>query len=179
MRNIKRLIGIAAVLVFALMAMSATVALAAPLAQTDDPEQVDPETGTEEGETEELVGPCGVSREIVDQVIDREALEAVMADALGMTVDELQAAKDSGQRLDEIAEAQDADLEAVRTAVEEAKADMIQQAIDDELITAEQGECILSHNGRCNGGGGRGFRGGPRNGNGETAPAPENTALNA
>lgn len=173
MRNTKRIMGITVVLVLAMMALGATVAFAAPLAQTDEPEQVDPETA----ETEERVGRCGVSREVMEQVIDREAIEAVVADALGMTVDELQAAKESGQRLSEIADEQGVDLEDVRTAVEEAKAEMVQQALDDNLITDEQAECILSHSGPCNGGRGRGFRGG--NGNGGAAPATENTALNA
>ncbi len=174
MRNITRLIGIAAVLVFAMMALGATVVLAAPLAQTDDPEQVDPEAGAEE----ERVGPCGVSREVMEQIFDREALQAVVAEVLGMTVEELQAAKDSGQRLPEMAAEQGVDPEDVRAAVEEAKADMVQQALDDELITEEQAECILSHDGRCHGKRGRGgFRGGI--GNGEAAPAPENTGLNA
>lgn len=176
MRNIKRIIGITAVLVLAMMALGATVAFAAPLAQTDDPEQVDPGTA----ETEERVGRCGVSREVMEEIIDRDAIDAVVADALGMTVEELQSAKDSGQRLSEIADEQGVDLEDVKTAVEEAKAEMVQQALDDGLITDEQAECILSHDGLCNGGGrghGRGFRDG--NGNGEAAPAPQNTGLSA
>jgi hypothetical protein len=178
MRNMKRFIGITALLVFAFMALGATVALAAPLAQTEDPEQVDPEAETPESETDGQVGPCGVSTEILEQVIDRETLQAVTADALGLTVEELQAAKESGQRISEIAEAQDVDLEEVRAAVEEAKAEMVQQALDDELITEEQAECILSHEGgRCHGGRGRGFYGGPQNG--DAVPSTDNTALNA
>jgi hypothetical protein len=182
MRNTKRIVGITLLLVMAFMAFGATVVLAAPLAQTDEPAQVDPETeeGAEEAETTGRVGPCGVSREVMAQIIDREALQAATADALGMTVEELQAAKDSGQRLSEIAEAQDVTLEEIQTAVEAAKADMVQQALDDELITAEQAECILSHEGGLCGGGrgrGHGFRG--DFGNGDAAPATEGVSLNA
>lgn len=173
MRNIKRLIGITAILVLAFMAIGATVVLAAPLAQTEEPE-----AEPQEGETEAQVGPCGVSQEVLEQVIDREALQAVIADALGMTVEELQAAKDSGQRLGEIAEAQGVDLETVHAAVEAAKAEMVQQAVDDDLITGEQAECILSHEGgRCNGGHRHRFPGGP--GNNDAVPPTNNTALNA
>jgi parvulin-like peptidyl-prolyl isomerase len=170
MRNIRRFIGITAVLVFVFMALGATVALAAPLAQSEDPESEVPEEGTEE-----QVGPCGVGQEVIEQVIDHEALDEIMADALGMTVEELQEAKESGQHLRDLAEAQDVDLDEVKAAVDEARAEMVQQAVDDELITEEQAECILSHAGRCNKGGrGRGF-----GGFGSGQAAPENTGLSA
>jgi hypothetical protein len=179
MRNIKRVLGITVFLVMALMAFGVTAVLAAPVAQTDDPVQTDPETEGGEVETEGRVGPCGVSRELLEQIIDREALQAAKADALGMTVEELQVAKESGQRLSEIAAAQDVTVEEVQAAVNEARAEMVQQALDDDLITDEQAECILSHDGLCGGGRGRGrgFRNGP--GNSEAAPAVEGASLNA
>ncbi len=173
MRNIRRVVGIIVILVMAFMAFGVTAVLAAPLAQTEDPEQVDPEAG----DSEERVGPCGVSRELLMEIIDREALQAAAADALGMTVEELEAAKESGQRFSEIAEAQEVELEDVKAAVEEAKADMVQQALDDDLITEEQAECILSHDGRCGGKRGRGFRGGPFNG--DAVPEAEGVFFNA
>ncbi|MFZ0546448.1 MAG: hypothetical protein WAM60_13470 [Candidatus Promineifilaceae bacterium] len=172
MRNIKRVIGITAVLVIALMAVGATAVLASPLVQSEDPEQVDPEA-----ETTESVGSCGVGYELMDQIIDRDALDAVTADALGITVEELQAAKDSGQRLSDLAVANDVTVEEVHAAVEAARAEMVQQAVDDGLITAEQADCILSHvGGPCNGGHHHGPRG-PQNGN--AAPPTDNTTNTA
>jgi hypothetical protein len=179
MRYIKRVLGITVLMVMALMAFGATAALAAPLAQGEDPVEVDPETVNPEVETDGRVSPCGISREVMQQIIDRDALEAATAEALGMSVEELQAAKDSGQRISDIAAEQGVELEAIQAAVQDTKAEMVQQALDDELITAEQAECILSsEGGLCGGGRGRGHHGSPRSD--EIAPAEtEGASLNA
>lgn len=172
--RIKRVIGITAVMVLALMAFGVTAVLAAPLAQGEDP--VDPESS--EVESDVRVNACGVTREVMQQIIDRDVLKAATAEALGLTVEELEAAKESGQRISEIAAEQGVELETIQAAVEEARAEMVQDALDEDLITAEQAECILSHEGGLCGGRGRGHRGGP--GGNETAPAEtEGASLNA
>ena len=50
-----------------------------------------------------------------------EAVHTAIADALGMPVEEFEAAKEDGQRLPEIAEAQGVDIETVKAAAEAAK----------------------------------------------------------
>ncbi|MFQ5410207.1 MAG: hypothetical protein ACE5FI_17490 [Anaerolineales bacterium] len=78
----------------------------------------------------------------------REAVNAAVADALGMTVDELQAAHEDGQRLPEIAEAQGVDLDVVKAAAEAAKEEAVNAAVADGTLTQEQADRILSHEGR-------------------------------
>ncbi len=85
-----------------------------------------------------------------------------LADILGMTVEELQAAKDDGLTLEEIAEQQSTTIEDVRAALQAAKEDAVNQAVTDGTLTQEQADRILSGEGH-GGRGGRGFG----NGNGQ------------
>ena len=100
-------------------------------------------------------------------IIDREAMHIVVADALGITVDELEAYHEEGMRLPEIAEELGVDIESVKATLEAAKTDAVNQAVEDGTITQEQADQILSGEGRP-GRGGRGGRGpggrGPANG---------------
>ena len=117
-------------------------------------------------------------------IIDKDALKATAAEALGITVEELDAAREAGQRLPELAEELGVDIETVQEAVEAAKAEMVQQAVEDGTITQEQADQILSGEGRRGFGNGRdGRRGGPRfngpqgndaNGQLPFLPAPDN-----
>jgi hypothetical protein len=144
----KKLLGIAFVLLLVLAAIGATVAFAAPAVQTDDTEEATP-PGESDG-FGQRTGPCGLTREVLQQIVDRQALAQVVADTLGLTVEELQEARESGTRLLELAEEQDVDPAEIRAAVKAAVVEMIQDAADDGLITAEQAECILNHEGgRC------------------------------
>lgn len=117
-------------------------------------------------------GGRGLLHGLMQQIFDREAMHATIAEALGMTVAELEAAHADGQRLPEIAEAQGVTLEAVKTAVEAARTAAIEDALAAGTITQEQADLLLSHEwqpGGCGHPGGRGHRGGPRghgNGNG-------------
>ena len=113
--------------------------------------------------------------------------EAWLAAALGMSVEELQAAREDGVRLSELIEELGLDPAGVRDSVETARAEAIQQAADDGVITQAQADEILSGSG-FRFGGGRGFGGGHgrrgfggfgrgggfgggQNGNGALAPA--------
>ena len=93
-----------------------------------------------------------------------------MADALGLTVEEIEAARADGVTLPELAEEQGVEMAEVRAAAEAAKAEMVQAAVDEGLITEAQAERILSHEGfPCRRG--RGFRPGPHGGDAPvTAP---------
>ena len=94
-------------------------------------------------------------REALQGVIDRGAIKQAMADELGMTVEELEAAKEDGSSLEELAEANGTTVDAVREAAQAEKEAQVQAALDAGEITEEQAEQLLN-------GGGR--RGGPRGG---------------
>ena len=104
---------------------------------------------------------------LMAQIFDRDAKHAVVANALGITVDELEAYHEDGTRLPEIAEELGVDIESVKAAVETAKTDAVNQAVEDGTITQEQADQLLSGEGRRGGRGGRGPGGrGPANGDG-------------
>lgn len=110
--------------------------------------------------------------------------EAIVAEALGMTVEELQNAKAAGQSLAEILEAQGLDLATYRDALQQAYEDAVAQAVADGVITQAQADQILSGPGLGGFGGRHGFGGrpsfrGPRGGgfwNGPGITAPDSGA---
>jgi hypothetical protein len=69
------------------------------------------------------------------------------AEALGLTPEELFAELHAGNTLEEIAEAQGVELEAVQEAMNAARAEAmretIEQAVEDERITQEQADWLL------------------------------------
>ncbi len=72
----------------------------------------------------------------------REDIGQAFAEALGMSVDELEAAIAEGQTACEIIEAQDLDPAEVWEATEDARQDILQQAVADELLTQGQANWI-------------------------------------
>ena len=147
MRKMRRFSGIA-LLVLVIAMFGATVAFTAAPGAIEDAVN---HFGNRNGE-----GRIG------DGVIDREALKEVVANALNMTVAELDAAHEAGQRLPEIAEAQGVDIADVQAAVEAARAEMIEEALAAGLITEEQAELMLSREGGFGSPGGRRGGHGPR-----------------
>ncbi len=95
-----------------------------------------------------------------------EEMQAVIADALGITVAELEAAHAEGKRLPELAAELGVALEDVQTAVQAAHEAAIQQAVEDGLITQEQADWMRQrHNNGMSMGMGMGMPGGgPRGG---------------
>ena len=90
-----------------------------------------------------------------------DEMEQAVADALNITVDELEAARAEGLTPMDIAEEQGLDLDQVHEALEAARQEIIEQAVADGVLTEEQAE-RLSEFGRGFGGrGGRGDRGRP------------------
>lgn len=79
--------------------------------------------------------------ELLDEIIDRDTL---LADVLGITVEELAAARDSGTHLDQLIEDLGLDAESVRQNLESARDAAIEQAVTDGLITDEQAALILN-----------------------------------
>ena len=125
---------IIAVVLLLLLALGVTFAFA----QTDEPEVPSDQPSVESDHPKGLLA----------QIFDRETMQATLAAALGLTVDELEAARADGVTIPELAEQQGVSLEDVRAAMEAAKADAVAQAVADGLITEAQGERILSHEGR-------------------------------
>ena len=76
--------------------------------------------------------------------------EALLAQALNMTVEQLQTAREAGKSISEILEDQGLTAVEVRDAQQVAHQAAIQQAVDDGVITPEQAEQFQN-----------GFRGGP------------------
>jgi hypothetical protein len=82
-------------------------------------------------------------------VMDREALhdwmQAAIAEALGMTVDELEAQMDIEGGPIGVALAQGLSLDEAQTLLEEAHRSAIQEAVAQGLIDEDQAESLLAH----------------------------------
>ncbi|MBK8900517.1 MAG: hypothetical protein IPM53_04985 [Anaerolineaceae bacterium] len=116
-------------------------------------------------------------RELAQDIFSREDAQAIIAEQLGLTVEELAAARDEGTRIFELADAQGIDMATLMTAVSDARTAAFEQAVVDGLLTQEQADLLLSQSGPHFGfgghsgggmhgmqGGGHGGHGGPRGG---------------
>lgn len=112
---------------------------------------------------------------IAIQQISHDINEQATLQALGITAAELQAYKDDGLRMNEIIAELGLDAETVRANVETAREELVQQALDDGTLTAEQIEQLMFGRGGRGHGGPQGRRGpgqGAPNGN---APIPSDS----
>jgi len=82
-----------------------------------------------------------------------------MAETLGLTVEELEAARDEGHTLWEIAEEQGVELAEVGEALKTAGQELLDQAVTDGTLTQEQADTIRQHMEDMPGDGPRGMRG--------------------
>lgn len=129
---------------------------------------------------EQAVVDGTITQEQADAFLARLALQEVaqsinqqaLLQALGITAAELQAYKDEGLNMADIIIELGLDPEAVRAEAQTAREALIQQAIDDGTLTAEQGEQLLNGRGGSGGfGGGQGRRGpGSFDGTNQNAP---------
>jgi uncharacterized protein (DUF433 family) len=71
-------------------------------------------------------------------------VDIAIADALGLTVDELEAAREDGKTLAALAEAAGVTLGEVQDAIQAVRASAIQQAVEDGKLTQEQADRILN-----------------------------------
>jgi hypothetical protein len=124
------------------------------------------------------VADGSITQEQADQLLAMHALrnaidrQALLAEALGMTVDELEAALAGGQSLRDLMSEQGIDASTLQANVQAAYEAAVAQAVADGIITQAQADAILADgmgfglfdHGRGHGrGGGRGFgRGGWR-----------------
>jgi hypothetical protein len=102
-----------------------------------------------------------------------EFILTTFAEAFGLTPEALQIRLDAGETMWQVAESQGYDLEAFRSLMLEARADALQQAVEDGTITQEQADWMSQRmgsrgygNGACDGTGpkGAGVRGGGMHG---------------
>jgi hypothetical protein len=106
-----------------------------------------------------------ITQEEADSMLSRMALrsyldrEALLAEALGITEEELEAARSEGKPLMVLMYELELDPATVRTALQTAYEEAIQQAVTDGVITQEQADEILESGGPGFGGPRR-FRGG-------------------
>ncbi len=93
----------------------------------------------------------------------QDVMHTAIAEALGLTVEEFNAALAEGKTLWQIAEEQGVSLEEVTAAKLEARADVLAQMVADGVITQEQADWMLSRmqaGGAYQGGFGPGMMGG-------------------
>lgn len=79
----------------------------------------------------------------LDQTFDRNPLVDGLAEFLGMTSDELKAAREDGQTLEEILESQGKTMDELKAYAQEKAEERIQQALADGKITQEQADAML------------------------------------
>jgi hypothetical protein len=104
-------------------------------------------TAVQEGRiTQEKADQILEGRELkstLDEVFDRDALHEALADALGLTVEEFEAAISSGERLSTLAESADVTLEELGDIMSAFKEDALAQAVAESKITQDQADKIL------------------------------------
>ena len=80
-------------------------------------------------------------RETLDAIIDREA---VLAEVLGISVEELAAAQESGVSLHELIDQAGLDPKTVHEEIQNAVDAAVQQAVEEGLLTQEQADLVLN-----------------------------------
>ena len=79
------------------------------------------------------------ARKALNEYLDRES---IMEEALGMSIEELEAARADGKRMPEILEELGLEPGDLRDAVQEALEDALQDAVDDGVIDEDQAELL-------------------------------------
>lgn len=101
-----------------------------------------------EATLEQVVEEGAIAEERAEIMMARAALaasldpDAILAQVLGITTDELQAARDEGKTLAELVEELGLDPATVRENMAATREQVIQRAVDDGVITPEQAEML-------------------------------------
>jgi hypothetical protein len=83
-----------------------------------------------------------------------EYMHAALAEKLGMTVEELDAQRDAGDNIWQIAEDKGYSADETVTLMQEARAAAIDKMVADEVLTQEQGDWMKENQGMMRGRGG-------------------------
>ncbi|MEZ4865755.1 MAG: hypothetical protein R3C14_30865 [Caldilineaceae bacterium] len=78
-------------------------------------------------------------------IVDPDVIKGVIADTLGLTVEELDAAHDAGTTLEELAATQGVTIEEVQAAAKASAIAQVNQAVTDGKLTQEQADQIIEH----------------------------------
>jgi len=119
---------------------------------------------------EQAVADGVISEEMAERIIERmeqsppagwmepyhDQMQEAIAEALGISVEELEAARDEGKSPAELARELDVDRDKFRQAMEDTLVEILDQAVADEVLTPEQAEQIAQGRGRGRGPGGPG-----------------------
>lgn len=136
-----KIVGIALLVVIVASVVTGTLVFA----QSETPEAQD-EAGQNcvcpPGPGGQFGGPRGGRRGPGWAGLDDTAKE-IIAEALGLTPDELQAQLDEGKRLAEIAEEQGVEASEIQAAMKAVRVARIEQAVADGKLTQEQADQIL------------------------------------
>ena len=103
--------------------------------------------------------PAGAGGGLGVMAVDEAEMHAAIADVLGISVEEFEAALAEGETPYTLAQTLGVDFAEVRAAMDALHAEALQQAVADGLITQEQADWILSHQGGNGGGAGNMVRG--------------------
>lgn len=112
----------------------------------------------------------GQARKDVQSYLDREAL---MASALGISIEELQAALAEGKTYRDLVSELELELATVREKLQAAVEAALAQAVKDGVITQEQADAMQDNAGRGFDLGPRGFDQSPRGFDRDNVPLPE------
>jgi len=139
----------------------------------------------EQAMLEQAIADGDLTAEQAEQIKARRALQAYLdretltAKALGITVEELQAAREEGKSMETLISELGLDADTVREAMRTAYKEAIQQAVEDGVITQEQADQFLSGDPGMGGLGGEkpgfGRRGGGPGGHGMPNPEAQPT----
>ena len=137
MRSWKKIVGVTAMV--AVLASLTVAAVAFAQAPEQSPATVEseapgggrgPRNGPGRGEKS---GP--LDSELAESM--RQATDEAMAEVLGMTVDELEAAHEAGQRIPDLADEKGVDIDEIQSAVEDARNAILDEAVADGTLTQE------------------------------------------
>ena len=118
----------------AVIGLSLVVGVQDGAAQTETPQAPSAGQGPRGGGR----GPGGGVLEPYEDLIHEK-----IAAALGISLEEFDAARDAGKTLYDLAEKYDVDFDVVREATLEGRAEAIKQAVADGVITQEQADWML------------------------------------
>lgn len=156
MNKTVKFVGIALVAVLAL-GLAAFGGIAAASAQTVTPTPNTPLEGGGRGPR----GPHGPGGDL-GGLIDEATHQSILAEALGISVEELQTALAAGKTLQDIATAKGMDAATLQTNLETARNKVIDQLVMDGKLTQAQADALKQGAANCLLGGGRGQHRGPR-----------------
>ncbi|HET7009332.1 MAG TPA: hypothetical protein VFI11_01030 [Anaerolineales bacterium] len=92
-------------------------------------------------------GPGGRGNGVGLLAAYEDDIHQALADALGISLSDFEAARADGQTLANLAATYDVELESLFEAMDTARAEVVAQAVEDGTITQELADWMLAHQG--------------------------------